>query len=291
MRYGIKYLTLVSLITGWGIASSQAPDFDTVEIKTTKVVDNIYMLEGFGGNIGVSIGVDGVFLIDDQFAPLAPKIRAAVTALSDQPVDYVVNTHWHGDHTGANEQFADDGAVIVAHDNVRTRMQGAPKPSPEGALPVITFSDTATFHYNGHEITVVHPKHAHTDGDVMLHFREVDVIHAGDIMFNGMFPFIDLRSGGSIDGFIAGMEQLAEMCGPRTKIIPGHGPVASKDDVLASIAMLKEARWRVAKLIAQGKDLPAVKEAAPLADYDAEWSWVFITTERFTELLFQGLKP
>jgi cyclase len=231
-----------------------------------------------------------LFVIDSQFAPLAPKIRAAIAMLSNQPVAYVVNTHWHGDHTGANEQFADAGAVIAAHDNVRTRMANAPKPSADGALPVITFSETATFHYNDHEIHVAHPNNAHTDGDVMLHFRDVDVIHAGDVMFNGMFPFIDLGSGGSVDGFIAGMEQLAEMAGPGTKIIPGHGPVASERDVARSIVMLKDARARVAKLIAKGNDLDAVKAAAPLADYDAEWGWVFITTERFTELLYAGLK-
>ena len=273
-----------------GSVYAQAPDFETVEIKTIQVADGVYMLEGFGGNIGVSIGEDGVFLIDDQFAPLAPKIRAAVAALSGRAIDYVVNTHWHGDHAGANEQFADNGAIIVAHDNVRTRMMNAPKPSPGGALPVITFSETVTFHYNGHEIQVVHPIHAHTDGDAMLHFKEADVIHAGDLMFNGMFPFIDLGSGGSIDGFITGMEQLADMAGPKTKIIPGHGPVASKQDVLASINMLRTARSRVAELIADGKSLEEVKAAAPLADYDADWSWQFITTERFTELLYGGLQ-
>jgi len=292
----MKSVRLASLFTApfflAAPAMAQAPDFDAVEIKTTDLGDGIYMLEGFGGNIGISVGDDGVFVIDDQFTPLAPKIAAAIAAITDQPVDYVINTHWHGDHTGGNAHFNEAGAVIVAHDNVRVRMGNeGPQQSPDGALPVITFSESTTFHYNGHEIHAFHPGEAHTDGDAIIHFRDLDLIHAGDILFNGMYPFIDLDSGGSVDGYIAALENLAGMAGAETRIIAGHGPLASKADVEKKIAMLKGAKKRVAKLIKKGKSLDQVKEADPLSKYNEDWSWAFINGERMTETLYNDLTP
>ena len=271
--------------------AQEMPDFDKVQIRTTDLGNGIYMLQGVGGNLGLSAGEDGVFLIDDEFAELTPKIIAAIGEITDQPVNYLINTHWHLDHTGGNQNMAAAGAVIVAHDNVRARM-GAPgeRQSPPDALPVITFSESTTFHYNGHEIHILHPLNAHTDGDAMIHFREVDVIHAGDVFFNGLYPFIDLNSGGSVDGYLAALQQLADMAVPDTVIIPGHGPLASEADVDTKIAMLEDARNRVAELAAQGKTLEQIQAADPLADYNETWAWMFIDGNRFTEILYSDLQ-
>ena len=282
-------LTFVSCL-GLNVLNGQGRNFDHVQYQTTDVGHGIYMLVGEGGNIGLCVGEDGVFLIDDQFAPLTPKLLTAIAKITDQPVDYVINTHWHGDHTGGNANLAKEGALIVAHDNVRARMS-APgrRQSPKEALPVITFSETTTFHLNGHEIHAFHPKNAHTDGDAIIHFKDVDVIHAGDVLFNGMYPFIDLNSGGSVDGYLAAMNRLADIAGPNTKIIAGHGPIAGKKDVQTSIRMLEKAKALVAKEVATGKNLEAVQAADPLADLHEDWAWAFITGERFTEILYNDL--
>ena len=270
-------------------SQGQMPDFDAVELKSSEVVEGVYMVEGFGGNLGVSVGSDGVLLIDSQFPQLGTKILEAVADLSDEPIEYVINTHWHGDHTGANEQIANTGAAIVAHDNVRFRMDNAPQPAAEGALPELTFSEAATFHFNGHTIEVVHPRAAHTDGDAMIFFKDVNVIHAGDVLFNGLYPFIDSGSGGSVDGYIAALEQLIEMSDGQTRIIPGHGPLANRSDVERKLAMLKSARERILEHIEAGKTLEEVKAADPLSDFHGEWSWDFIDGQRFTEILYNDL--
>ena len=271
-------------------AIAQMPDLDALEFRTTDLGHGLYMLQGFGGNIGVSIGDDGVFVIDDDIAPLTPKVIAAIGSLTDRPVDFLINTHWHSDHTGANQALAASGAVIVAHDNVRVRMaEDAPKQSPDDALPVITFSDHVTFHFNGLEIFASHPENAHTDGDAVIQFVGLDIVHAGDVMFNGLFPYIDLDSGGSIDGYITALEALEQMVGPDTVIISGHGPIANKADVNAKLAMLKDGKDIISKLIDDGLTLEQVKAAEPLAKYDADWSWSFITTERMTETFYRGL--
>ena len=270
--------------------TAQMPDLDALEFRTTDLGHGIYMLQGFGGNIGVSIGDDGVFVIDDDIAPLTPKVIAAIGSLTDQPVDFLINTHWHSDHTGANQALAASGAVIVAHDNVRVRMaEDGPKQSPKDALPVITFSDNVTFHFNGLEILASHPANAHTDGDAVIKLIGLDLIHSGYVMFNGLFPFIDLDSGGSIDGYITALEALEQMVGPDTVIISGHGPLANKADVNAKHAMLKDSKDIVRTLIEEGMRLDQVKAAEPLAKYDADWSWSFITTERMTETFYRGL--
>jgi glyoxylase-like metal-dependent hydrolase (beta-lactamase superfamily II) len=286
-RIATRFILLLGVC---GTAAAQMPDLDALEFTTTDLGHGIYMLRGFGGNIGVSIGDDGVFVIDDDIAPLTPKVIAAIGALTDRPVDFLINTHWHSDHTGANQALAVGGAVIVAHDNVRVRMAAdGPKQSPKDALPVITFSDNVTFHFNGLEIFASHPANAHTDGDAVIQFIGLDIIHSGDIMFNGLFPFIDLDSGGSIDGYITALEALEQMVGPDTVIISGHGPIANKADVNAKLAMLKDSRDIVSKLIEEGMTLEQVKAAEPLAKFHADWDWSFITTERMTETFYRGL--
>jgi len=269
---------------------AQRGSFDDVEYAVTDLGNGIYMLEGSGGNIGLSIGEDGAFLIDDQYAPLTPKLLGAIRELTEAPVKYVLNTHWHGDHTGGNENLAKTGAVIVAHDNVRSRM-AAPgqRQSPQQALPVITFSDTHTHYLNGLQIQATHVAGAHTDGDVLVNFVGTNVIHAGDILFNGIYPFIDLDSGGSVDGYIAAMEKLAAMANADTKIIAGHGPLATRQDVEKSIAMVKEAKRRVARLVEEKKTLEEVQQMDPLADLNEKWSWSFITGERFTQILYKDI--
>src|SRR4051812_39904363 len=212
-------------------ANAQMPDLSKVEIKTHPVAGSVSMLEGAGGNIGVSAGDDGVFVIDDEFAPLAPKIKAAIAKISPKPLRFVCNTHWHGDHTGSNEQMAGYGALIVAHDNVRKRlgteqvveMMGGRKvpPSPEKALPVITFNDEVTFHLNGDEIHVVHVANAHTDGDAIVHFKKANVVHMGDTFINGFYPVIDFSTGGTIDGYLAAQEKVLAMIDANTRLIPG----------------------------------------------------------------------
>ncbi len=263
-------------------------DFSKVEIKTTRVLDGIYMLEGWGGNIGLSVGDDGAFVIDDQFAPLNAKLTAAIRAVTDKPVEFVLNTHHHGDHTGGNPALAGSGATIIAHDNVRSRLASEDDAAPD-ALPVITFSQTVTVRRNGHEIHIYHPENAHTDGDAVVYFRDVNVVHMGDILFSGMYPYIDIDGGGSLDGYIAALEAANQMVDGDTKIIPGHGPLSSKTELEASIEMLKSVRTRILALINDGLDEDDVVAANPLADFHDEWNWNFITTERMTRIAFRSL--
>ena len=268
----------------------QQDRFANIEYTTTHLGHGIYSLAATGGTIGLSIGEDGAFLIDDQFAPLTPKLLAAIGDLTDKPVKYVINTHWHGDHTGGNANLAEMGTVVVAHDNVRARMAApGPKQEAKEALPVITFSDTTTYYLNGLKIHAFHVAHAHTDGDAIIHFPEANIIHAGDILFNGLYPYIDLDSGGSVDGYIAAMERLAGLADDETQIIAGHGPLGTKSDVEKSLAMLKEAKSRIVQMISAGKSLDEVMAADPLADFHSDWAWRFITAERFTESLYKGL--
>lgn len=272
-------------------------DFSSVEIKTAKLAEGIYMLEGAGGNIGLSTGADGAFVIDDQYAPLSAKILAAIKKETDKPVEFLLNTHWHSDHAGGNEAFAAAGARIVAHENVRKRLkQGLTRAggqaiaaSPPGALPIITFSDRATFYWNGQEIEVFHPSPAHTDGDAIIRFRAANVVHLGDILFNGNYPYIDLESGGDLDGYIAAQEAVFATIDDKTKLIPGHGPLATKSDLKRATDMLKTVRARVQALIDAGKTEDEAVAAEPLADLDAQWSWSFINSEWMTRAAYRSL--
>jgi glyoxylase-like metal-dependent hydrolase (beta-lactamase superfamily II) len=238
----------------------------------------------------MSVGEDGVFLVDDEFAQLSDKLRAAIAGITDQPVDFVINTHWHGDHTGANTVLAELGATVVAHDNARVRMAApGPQQAASTALPILTFSDRVTFHFNGQTISVIHPKHAHTDGDAIIHFEEADVIHAGDVFFNGHYPRIDYASGGTIAGYIEALRTLHSLAGDNTRIIAGHGPLGGRADVAAKIQMLEGARDAVQALIDQGLSREDAVAAKPLADYEEDWAWFFIDGDRMTAMLYEGL--
>ncbi len=291
-------LGLAAFAAGMTPALAQQRDFSKVEITTTKLGSTLYMLMGEGGNIGVSAGADGVYLIDDQYAPLSEKIMAAVKAISDKPIKYVVNTHWHGDHTGGNENFGKAGAAIIAHDNVRARMEKGGElkafsmvvpPAAAGALPVITFSDKVTLHQNGEAARIMHMEPGHTDGDAIIHWPAANVIHTGDTFVNGWFPFIDTSSGGTLNGIIKTAETVLALADDKTKIIPGHGPLASKADLQKFHAMLLTVRERVTAAKKAGKTAEAWAASEPFADLDADWGQGFIKTGMFTKLIFDAL--
>lgn len=269
-------------------------DFSNVQIKTTRVGGSVYMLEGAGGNIGVSVGEDGIILIDDQYAPLAPKIEAALRAVSDKPVRFVLNTHWHGDHTGGNENFGKQ-APIIAHTNVRRRlMQGRNEPgwetppAPRAALPVITFDDRLVVHINGEDVRAIHYPKGHTDGDSVIFFPKSNVVHMGDDFFHGIFPFIDLGSGGSVRGLIRSVDAVMAILPADVKVIPGHGPLATLSDLKSFSAMLKDTLKIVETEMKKGRTLAQMKSDKILAKYDS-LSWRFITTDKFLEIVHQSL--
>jgi glyoxylase-like metal-dependent hydrolase (beta-lactamase superfamily II) len=279
------------------MASGQQ-DFSKVQIQTVDVAPGVHMLVGSGGNIGVSSGSDGVLIIDDQYAPLTEKIRAAVSAIRTDPIRFVVNTHWHGDHTGGNENLGGAGAVIVAHENVRRRMsteqiseffKRTTPASPKVALPVLTFTENVSFHVNGDELYVFHVDPAHTDGDSVIHWKKANVFHMGDLFFSGGFPFIDLESGGSLDGVIAAADKVLALANDASKIIPGHGPLSTKNDLTAYRDMLKTIRSRIHSQVTSGKSLDEVKASRPTKEWDDTLGKGFINGERFTEFAYRSL--
>ena len=270
-------------------------NFDTVQVRTIPITTNVYMLQGAGGNIGVSVGSDAVFVIDDQFAPLTRKILAAIAELTPNPVRFVVNTHWHSDHTGGNENLGQAGAIIYAHENVRRRMTAGQfidalnsrvEPAPPGALPVVTFKDAVTFHINGDSVTTVHVAPAHTDGDVIIHFTKANVIHMGDTFHNAGLPFVDLSSGGSIHGIIAAADKVLAMSNAQTRIIPGHGPLADRARLKLYRDMVVALRDRVRTLISTGKTADQVVELNIGAPYAKDFPGGH---ERFVRLAHQEL--
>jgi glyoxylase-like metal-dependent hydrolase (beta-lactamase superfamily II) len=273
------------------VAFAAAAQEQNISWKSTELAPGLYMLEGQGGfpggNLGLITGDDGVVLIDDGLEPLVAVTVAAIESLTGDPIDFVINTHAHGDHVGANEALHGKGATIVAHENLRTRM--VKDGSNRAALPELTFTDAVTFHLNGHTAKVFHVANAHTDGDSVIHFPEVNVIHAGDVMFNHLFPYIDLDGGGSVAGFIAGQKKIIAIADDETKIIPGHGALANKADLQAAVDMLEDAQARVKALVDAGKSQEEVVAGNPLADYEDGWSWEFITTERMTETIYRSL--
>lgn len=282
----------LTLVSG-GLISAQptAATFQSIEVS-----EGLFMFvgqlfegpDGFGGgNFALLTGSDGVILIDDAIEPMAGKVIKAVEAHTDQPVDFLINTHVHGDHIGGNAAFHVTGATIITHDSIRQRML-ANNAAP-AALPEVTFSDNVTFHLNGHTAHVFHVPNAHTDGDAVIHFPEVNVIAAGDILFNGLYPFIDLDQGGSVSGYLAAQEKILSIADADTKIISGHGPLGDKSDLQAAHDMLLDARTRVKKLVDSGKSEADVLAENPLASYDEAWSWFFISTETMTRTLYRSL--
>jgi cyclase len=291
---------LASLAAALGLAAIPvaAQDYSKVEVKSVKITDTTYMLTGAGGNIGLSVGEDTAFVIDDQFAPLTPKITAAIAQITAKPVRFVLNTHWHSDHTGGNENMGKAGAVIVAHHNVRKRMSTdqvidflnlKTKPDPKEALPVLTFSSDITFHLNGEEIRALHMPSAHTDGDAIVHFTKSDVVHMGDIYFNGFYPFIDSESGGSADGIVAACDQVLRFATDKTRIIPGHGALSNVAELKAYRDVVATVSGRVKALVAQGKTLDEIKAAKVSAEWDETWGKGFIRPDRFAEMLARPL--
>lgn len=277
---------LVSVLAGPVLAQESGINFKSIELS-----EGLYMLEsqgGFaGGNMGLLTGSDGVILIDDALETFSDLLIKAVQEHTQAPVDFVINTHVHGDHIGGNAALKNTGATIMSHDNIRHRMLA--DNAARDALPEVTFSDSVTFHLNGHTAFVFHVPHAHTDGDAAIHFSDVNIIHAGDLLFNGLFPFIDLDSGGSVSGYIAGQEKILSIADADTKIISGHGPLASKADLQAAHDMLVDALARVIQLVDAGKSEDEILAENPLALYHDDWSWYFITTERITRTLYRSL--
>jgi cyclase len=298
MRHNrLAFAAILLLLT---FASAQEQDLGKVQIKVTKVAGTVYMLEGAdAGNIGASVGEDGIVIVDDQYAPLADKIQAALKGITDKPIRFIINTHYHGDHTGGNAYFQKQ-APIIAQDNVRKRLEtGGPagnggsvhfeaKPSPREALPIITFDHDVTVHLNGEDIRALYFPAGHTDGDSVIFFPKSNVVHMGDDFVTYGFPFIDVDAGGSINGMIDGVEKVLAQVPPDVKIIPGHGPVSNVDDVKAYLAMLKGTRDVVAKAIKQGKSLDQMKQAR-LLDPWKKYSGEFINSDTFIETLYNSL--
>ena len=277
-----------------GISSSLGAqtNYDTVQVRAVQLSPGLHVLFGAGGNIGLSTGADGTFVIDDQFAPLTPKIVAAIRTITDRPVKFVINTHWHGDHTGGNENLGNAGALIVAHDNVRKRMsvdqfmaalnQKVPA-APRAALPVVTFSDAVTFHINGDSVTVTHVSPAHTDGDAIVHFLKANAVHMGDVFNNTGLPFIDRSSGGSVFGIIKAADQVYAMTDAQTRIVPGHGQVTDRNRLKAWRDAVSTVTERVQREVRAGKTIEQVLAMKLSAEFEREWPGGH---ERFVRAVF-----
>ncbi len=297
-------LALVVLPLSLGLVSGALAqrDMSKVEIRTLKLSDSLYMLSGAGGNVGLSVGADSVFVIDDEFTQVAPKLRAAIAKITPRPVQFVLNTHFHFDHTGGNEAFGGEGALIVAHDNARRRMStdqlialagtvNQQKAYAKVGLPTVTVAGEITFHINGDEVHAFHVPKAHTDGDLIVHFRKADVIHMGDVFFNNMYPFIDGSSGGTAQGVIAAFDRVLALATDSTRIIPGHGPLASKADLAATRAMLVTLTQRIQDLRRAGKSDAEIRAAKLSADFDARFGGGFIRPEAVVQMMIGVTTP
>lgn len=272
-----------------------------VQIQAEQLADGVYVLFGQGGNIGVSAGPDGVFLVDDQFAPLTDRILAALAEITSESVRFVFNTHWHGDHTGGNENLGEVGALIVAHDNVRERMSadqvleriGRPvsttPASPDGALPVVTFSSDVSFHINGDELNAFHVSNAHTDGDAIVHFVGANVVHMGDTFFHGRFPFIDTATGGSIDGLIDAAGRALAVMDAETRVIPGHGSVTTRETLREYRDRLRAMRSAVAELVDEGLSLEEIQARRPIQSHAQAWGQDLAAEQSFVATIHHGV--
>lgn len=294
-----RFAMVVILATALAGPAAAQQDFSKVQVKAALVAGNVYMLTGAGGNIAAVVGPDGIVIVDDQYAPMADKIRAALKGVSDQPVRFVINTHFHDDHAGGNAAFS-SGATVIAQDNVRSRlasggeignggsMRQEAKPLTGGALPIVTFGHDMTLHLNGEDIRAVHAPHGHTDGDAIVYFPKANVMHTGDLFVTYGFPFIDINAGGSSRGIIAGLESALRVVPADVKVIPGHGPLSTVTDVRNYIVMLKETRAAVSAGIKAKKSLPQLKADKVLAPWQ-KFSGGFITTDLFIETLYNEL--
>jgi len=281
------------VVLSFAVARAEEPP---QKLETQKLAEGLYLITGPGGNIALTVGNTGVLLVDDQIAPMTAQLKKAVAAVTPKPVRFVFNTHWHGDHTGGNAVLGGDGAVIVAHENVRKRlsteqfqavMNRKVPPSPEPALPVITFTDSIAFHVNGDDLEIVHVDPAHTDGDSIVYFKKANVLHMGDTFFSNGYPYIDLGSGGSVDGYVKAADRALAIAQPTTKIIPGHGPVVDREKLRVFRDMIATIRDRIKKLAAAGKTLEQVQAAKPTAEFDATWGGAFIKPTVLVETVYK----
>ena len=284
-----KILLIVAILFNFPLFAFQ--NMEEVEIKIIPVNENVYMLKGAGGNIGVLIGNDGIFMIDDQFPALSDKIKTKLKTLSDHPVKYLVNSHHHGDHTGGNSNFQEDGTLIFAHENVRKRLKA--DTTKTSGLPIVTFNDKINLHINGNDIVVTHVHNAHTDGDALIYFPQSNVLHTGDTYFNGMFPYIDLKSGGSIDGDIEAAKTGLSMINNKTKIIPGHGEISNYETYKSYLEMLETIRNNVKNAISEGASESEIVENESLTSEfysDKQAENFFIDGRKIRSTVFNSLK-
>ncbi len=303
IRTGLAAVTLL-LLAGSASAQQQPPaapppsDFSKVEIKTTDLGDNVYMLEGQGGNITVAVGKDGIIMVDGQYAPLHDKIKAAIEAISNKPVKYLINTHFHGDHTGGNELFAKDGVTIVSQVNVKNRLAAGTSngltgaktpPAPPAALPSDTYTNFSKIRLEGRIADLKHIANAHTDGDTYVWFKTANVLSTGDTFTNGRYPNIDFANGGNIRGMIAATDAYLKLVNARTKIVPGHGPLADRAALLEYRTMLISAHDRMAKLVKEGKSEDEAVAAKPFADFDAKWAPTELASKNFVRVVYHSL--
>ncbi len=293
---GFKYsCTLIAvLVCSAAVHAQSAAD---VEVKVIPLSDNIHVVMGMGGNIGVTTGKDGTFIIDDDMPPLAEKIEAAIATISDDPVKMIFNTHWHFDHTGGNKHFGEKGAQIIAHDNVRERMStkqssalfnNETPASSNVALPVVTFDNTLTLHLNRNTIKAIHLPPAHTDGDSILIFEEANIAHLGDLFFNGMYPVVDISAGGSVQGMIDAIDAMLPMLNADMQLIPGHGPVSDIEGLKEFRLMLATVHSRVNTLVEEGKTVEEVLKLRPSYNYDQKWAWDFMPPDRFVKIVYDS---
>ena len=280
-RVQFQFISLFAILLITPLLSAQQ-DFSAVEIVPHHVAGSFYYLEGAGGNIGLSVGEDGVIMIDDQFAPLTDKIIAAISQLNNGEIRFLINTHVHGDHTGGNENMGKRGVLILARDEVRVRLS---EQAPKDALPVLTYNDTITIHLNGEEVHAFSVPPAHTDGDSFIHFRTSDVIHTGDVFRTTAFPVIDTNNGGTLNGTLAALGRLIGIAGPDTKIVPGHGVVSNRMDVIGFRDMILDVKSRVEPMVAQGRSYDQVAAADPTSAYNAKYG----DSERFLRALYSEL--
>lgn len=292
----MKFLLLIGFlcVLQGGVYAQEKVDFETIQLS-----DSVYMLRGRGGNVGISTGEDGLYIIDDQVKPITGQFLRAIRKISNQPIRFVINTHYHFDHTGGNEQIGKAGAVIIAHDNIHKRMNSeqvsvfrnsTTPPYPREALPVITFNDRVSLHLNGEAATVYHVARGHTDGDSIIHFPNSNVIHMGDMYFNGLYPYVDLEAGGAIQGVVEAADLALSLASETTRIIPGHGPLAMTEDLREYRDYLSRAIDNVQALIDEGLDLPQIIAAQPTEEWDETLGSVWITPPQFVTFIYNSLQ-